>query len=86
MIDEIVLYICAIAPSLAAVFTAIGVVVTFLKNFKQLKDDIKAREDIENYKQMFKKILKENYELKQAINELLEKIDGVKRTNQESQE
>lgn len=86
MIDEIVLYICAIAPSVAAVFTAIGVVVTFLKNFDKLKNDIKAREDIEYYKQAFKKILKENYELKEAINELLEKLDGVKRTNQESQE
>lgn len=86
MIDEIVLYIIAIAPSLTAVITGISMVVTFCKNFEKLKQDIQAREDIEAIKTKFKKILQENYELKQLIKELLEKIDGIKRTNEEDQE
>lgn len=86
MIDEIVLYIIAIAPSLTAVVTGISMVVTFCKNFEKLKQDIQAREDIEAIKTKFKKILQENYELKQLIKELLEKIDGIKRTNEEDQE
>lgn len=86
MIDEIVLYIIAIAPSLTAVITGISMVVTFCKNFEKLKQDIQAREDIEAIKNKFKKILQENYELKQLIKELLEKIDGIKRTNEEDQE
>ena len=57
-------------------------VITVLKNFKQLKDD----KELENFQSKFKKILDENYELKQLIKELLEKIDGIKRTNQESEE
>lgn len=85
MIDELLLMIIAIAPSLTAIFTTVGLVVTVLKNFKQLKEDIKSREEIENIKIRFKKILDENYELKQLIKELLEKCDGIKRTNKESE-
>lgn len=86
MIDEILLLIMALAPSLTSIFTTLGMVITVLKNFKQLKEDIKSREELEDIKSRFKKILDENYELKQLIKELLEKVDGIKRTNQESEE
>ena len=86
MIDEILLWIMALAPSVTAIFTTLGMVFTVLKNFKQLKDDIKSREEFEEIKTRFKKILDENYELKQLIKELLEKCDGIKRTNEESEE
>lgn len=86
MIDEILLWIMALAPSITAICTTVGMVITVLKNFKQLKDDIKSREELEDIKARFKKILDENYELKQLIKELLEKVDGIKRTNQESEE
>ena len=82
MIDEILLWIMALAPSITAILTTLGMVITVLKNFKQLKDD----KELENFQSKFKKILDENYELKQLIKELLEKIDGIKRTNQESEE
>lgn len=82
MIDEILLWIMALAPSMTAILTTLGMVITVLKNFKQLKDD----KELENFQSKFKKILDENYELKQLIKELLEKIDGIKRTNQESEE
>lgn len=84
MIDDIVLLIIAVAPSLTAIITNIGLVWSILKSFKDLRSDIKAREDIEELKSQFKKILDENYELKQLIKELLEKKDGIKRTNEES--
>lgn len=86
MIDEILLWIMALAPSVTAIFTTLGMVITVLKNFKKLKEDIKSREELEDIKARFKKILDENYELKQLIKELLEKVDGIKRTNQESEE
>lgn len=86
MIDDIVLLIVAVAPSFTAIITNIGLVFSILKNFKNLKEDIKAREDIEELRTRFKKILDENYELKQLINELLEKIDGIKRKNEESED
>lgn len=85
MIDEILLWIMALAPSVTAIFTTLSMVITVLKNFKQLKDDIKSREEFEEIKTRFKKILDENYELKQLIKELLEKCDGIKRTNEESE-
>jgi len=84
MIDDIVLLIIAVAPSLTAIITNIGLVWSILKSFKDLRSDINAREDIEELKSQFKKILDENYELKQLIKELLEKKDGIKRTNEES--
>lgn len=85
MIDDIVLLIIAVAPSLTAIATAIGLCVSVLKKFKELREDIKTREDIEELKTRFKKILNENYELKALIKELLEKIDGIKRENEESE-
>lgn len=82
MIDEVVLWIIAIAPSLTAILSAIGLVVTMLKKLKE----IRAEQDYEALRSRFKKILDDNYELKQLIKELLEKIDGIKRTNKESEE
>ena len=86
MIDEILLLIMALAPSITSIITTLSMVITVLKNFKQLKEDIKSREELENIQARFKKILDENYELKQLIKELLEKVDGIKRTDQESEE
>lgn len=85
MISEIVLLIVAIAPSITAIITSVSLVVTIFKNFKQLREDIQAREDLEEVKARFKNILEENYELKHLINELLEKLDGIKRNNEESE-
>lgn len=82
MIDEVVLWIVAIAPSLAAILSGLGLVITVLKKLKEFRQE----QDYEALKSRFKKILDENYELKQLIKELLEKIDGIKRTNQESEE
>ena len=82
MIDEVVLWIIAIAPSLAAILSGLGLVITVLKKFKEFRQE----QDYEALKSRFKKILDENYELKQLIKELLEKVDGIKRTNEESEE
>lgn len=82
MIDEVVLWIIAIAPSLAAILSGLGLVITVLKKLKEFRQE----QDYEALKSRFKKILDENYELKQLIKELLEKVDGIKRTNQESEE
>lgn len=82
MIDEVVLWIIAIAPSLTAILTGLGLVITVLKKFKEFRQE----QDYEALKSRFKKILDENYELKQLIKELLEKVDGIKRTDQESEE
>ena len=86
MISEITLLIIAIAPSIMSIIMSTGLFCEIVNKFKKLKDDIKSREDLEEVKARFKKILDENYELKKLINELLEKIDGIKRTNKESQE
>lgn len=82
MIDEVVLWIIAIAPSLTAILSGLGLVITVLKKLKEFRQE----QDYEALKSRFKKILDENYELKQLIKELLEKVDGIKRTNQESEE
>lgn len=62
MIDEILLWIMALAPSVTAIFTTLGMVITVLKNFKKLKEDIKSREELEDIKARFKKILKAEIE------------------------
>ena len=81
MISELVLLIIAVAPSIMSIVMSTGLFIAIVQKFKNLRDDIKAREDIEELKARFKKVLDENYELKKLINELLEKIDGIKRNN-----
>mgnify|MGYP003288257550 FL=1 len=81
MISELVLLIVAVAPSIMSIIMSTGLFCQIVSKFKKLKEDIKAREDIEELKSRFKKVLDENYELKKLINELLEKIDGIKRNN-----
>lgn len=60
MIDEVVLWIIAIASSLAAILSGLGLVITVLKKLKEFRQE----QDYEALKSRFKKILDENYELK----------------------
>lgn len=86
MIDEVVLYIVSCAPSLASIITCIVFTVRVLAEIKKIKDTVAQQREYEELKGMFKRTIEENYELKQLNKELLEKLDGIKRTNEESKE
>ena len=86
MIDEIVLYIVSCAPSVASIITCVVFTLKVLHEISKIKDTVAQQKEYEELKGMFKRTIEENYELKQLNKELLEKIDGIKRTNQESKE
>ena len=86
MISEIVLYIICCAPSLASIITCIAFTIKVLVEIRKIKDTVAQQREYEELKGMFKRTIEENYELKQLNKELLEKIDGIKRTNEESKE
>lgn len=77
--------IMAYAPMLV---TIIGIIISFLKMvsiIKQLKNDTKKSdaektETINALKAQFDMVVNQNYELKKQINELLTKIDRIKRS------
>lgn len=86
MIDEVVLYIVSCAPSLASIITCAIFTIKTLAEIRKIKDTVAQQREYEELKDMFKRTIEENYELKQLNKELLEKIDGIKRTNEESKE
>lgn len=85
MIDEVVLYIVSCAPSLASIITCLVFTIKVLAEIRKIKDTVAQQREYEELKGMFKRTIEENYELKQLNKELLEKIDGIKRTNKESE-
>ena len=84
MIDEVVLYIVSCAPSLASIITCLVFTIRVLAEIRKIKDTVAQQRVYEELKGMFKRTIEENYELKQLNKELLEKLDGIKRTNEES--
>ena len=72
--------IIAWLPSLIAVGTALGVVIKVCKEFVALKKQVVDMKELTDAKAQMGQILKENYELKKTMNELLTKIDRVDRS------
>ena len=71
--------IVAWLPSLIALGTFIGVIVKTVKEFKELKKTVVDMKAIEDIKLQLRTLNQENYALKKQLNELLTKIDRIKR-------
>lgn len=67
------------APLLVTIISIIAMVVKVLKSFKDLRKEVADKTELDDIRTEFQLVLQENYELKKSINELLEKIDKVKR-------
>lgn len=69
--------IIAYAPLLV---TIIGIITSFIKMISVLKSEKRAtNEQITGVKEQLKEVIDQNYALKTQINELLTKLDNVKR-------
>lgn len=66
-------------PSIIALGTFIGVVVKIIKEFASLKKEVTDMKDIKDIKLQLRTLSEENCTLKKQLNELLTKIDHVKR-------
>lgn len=84
MIDQVVAYIVAIAPSLITIISVICMVVKIIKQFTSLREEVKNSKEMENIKNQIQIVVQENYELKKQIKTLVNKIDKIKTPDKES--
>ena len=78
-LNSIINCILAAAPSVVAILTSLGVVVKIMGAFGSLRKEVQDKTEMKEIQDQFKVVLQENYELKKSINELIEKIDKVKK-------
>lgn len=78
MADEIILYVVTLLPSLTAVFTALGTLITFLKNFRALRKDVKEKVEMEELKQKLEVSLSECRELEELLRKEIETRTHIK--------
>lgn len=79
MSEQITEIILLIAPSIITILSMLGIVAKVILNFKALKKEVLDLKGVENLKIQLGQVIQENHELKCAMNELLTKIDHVKR-------
>lgn len=84
MIDQVVAYIVAIAPSLITIISVICMVVKIIKQFTSLREEVKNSKEMEDIKNQIQIVVQENYELKKQIKTLVNKIDKIKTPDKES--
>lgn len=84
MIDQVVAYIVAIAPSLITIISVICMVVKIIKQFTTLREEVKNSKEMEEIKNQIQIVVQENYELKKQIKTLVNKIDKIKTPDKES--
>lgn len=77
--EQIIELVVSCLPSLIAVLTTVGLVIKTLSQFTALKKQVTDMKAIEDIRAQLSTILKENYELKQTLNETMTKIDHVQR-------
>lgn len=78
-LNSIINCILAAAPSVVAILTSFGVVAKIMGAFGSLRKEVQDKTEMKEIQDQFKVVLQENYELKKSINELIEKIDKVKK-------
>ena len=78
-LNSIINCILAAAPSVVAILTSFGVVAKIIGAFGSLRKEVQDKTEMKEIQDQFKIVLQENYELKKSINELIEKIDKVKK-------
>lgn len=78
-LNSIINCILAAAPSIVAILTSFGVVAKIMGAFGSLRKEVQDKTEMKEIQDQFKVVLQENYELKKSINELIEKIDKVKK-------
>lgn len=84
-IEQIVQWIIAVAPSaLAVLFTFISVF-KLIRDFKQLKFDVKDANAMKDLRAQIREVVEENRKLKKTLRETLSKMDHIYRPPEEDE-
>ena len=89
-LDSVYEIIMAFLPAATSVFSCIGVAIGILSKFQKLREEVKDKTDLEEYKAQLEEIsiadketiselVQQNYQLQSQIAELVDKIDKIKR-------
>ena len=73
-LDQIYSILVAALPSLTAIIGIVTVCVKIIKQFKGLRNEVKATQDIKEVESQLKVVLQENAELKKSMVELNKKV------------
>ena len=77
-IDSIITIVAVAIPTVANVVTAICSLVKIFKNFDALKNEVKDRTDLTEFRASMNRILEENLKLKEQMSTLIEYTDTLK--------
>lgn len=77
--SEIMQLVIGCAPSVIAILTFIGVVFKVCHEFAKLKQTVADMRSVKEVNTKIADLVQENYELKTQLNEVLRKIDHVRR-------
>lgn len=89
-LDNIYEILMAILPAVTSVISCVGVAIGILKKFQNLRNEIKDKTDLNEYKAQVQKIAEEDKEtiqqlcqqnavLQEQIAELVQKIDKIRK-------
>lgn len=89
-LDNIYEILMAILPAVTSVISCVGVAIGILKKFQNLRNEIKDKTDLNEYKAQVQKIAEEDKEtiqqlcqqnaaLQEEIAELVQKIDKIRK-------
>lgn len=71
-INTILTIVSAVVPSIIAIGTAIGTLLTIIKDFNELKKSVKDATELQQFKKQLEKVLEENYYLKAEFAKFIE--------------
>lgn len=77
--DQITNLVLNIAPAAITIFSMIGIIAKVLHQFSNLKRQVTDMKSVKETNDKINVLLQENCDLKKQINELLTKIDHVRR-------
>lgn len=76
--NEVLIYLCTLIPSASVVITSIATTIGILKEFKDLRSDVKKKVEMEELKEKLEVILSENRELQRILKKEIETHTHVK--------
>ena len=84
-IDNIVSLVLTISPAVVAIIMSISGIAITIKKFADIINIFKQfafnnKEEIDRLKRQYEIVLQENHKLKRQLNELLTKLDHIKRS------
>lgn len=84
-IEQVVQWIIAVAPSALAIILTFASVIKLIKDFKQLKFDVRDANAMKDLRAQIREVVEENRKLKKTLRETLSKMDHIYRPPEEDE-